>query len=342
MKRYLRKLFYGVAIATMAGSLLSCGSDEEDNTGKGLVLLALASQTDSVEDSLEVAVDSLATGLGDIEQNGVSLAHVRTEPQWIQWLQDVRLPSIVTPLAAAVERTCPAGGTVDRTIGESQTDFPSPSSTLFVRRTYDNCSVLLGRVSQNGTVQMRWENLNSTSPYVQSGTVMYRAPSLTRITGRRTAEIRGTGSTINGGDAAISHTINFTSVAGNTRNYTVNIGLTRTVTRPLASYTYTVRTPSPLTVVADLGSGTRTRTVSGTKIVEAENGQLTITLTLSSLVWDVDNCLPKTGTIDFTISGNRNGSGTITFTGASDGTGSYTYTTENGSGSGTITLTSCQ
>lgn len=338
---------------------LGCNNDDDEdnksNLWKLLILSRLSSSysessQEQIENALETGMNSISSSTGEIKQGSTSVAYIPEKMNLLQKLyqyyQDYSIKSFLfSPVYADTERTCYSGGSVSRTV-QSGTDFPSPSSSLFVKRTYDDCK--FRSFTRTGTAEILWSDLQSSSPYVTSGTVLQQGVEKDITFSRRnisyTVSTVGTGETISGGEKKIAHKITWLSSSSSSNTYTIETTLKRTGKNSSGTtiFEHNVTTPEKLNITYDSTVETRTIT-SGTEKVEHVLADFSVEFQFSDFVWDVSTCLPKSGTINFTISGSKTGSGSITFSDSttSTGSGTYTYTTSNASGDGTIYFSGC-
>lgn len=320
------------SIVVLAAIGAGCKSDEEEqNLGPAFLLLAAAGNQDEVEDTVESAMDSIADGMGELKQGGSSFA-MRDRRSYTERAADWLYARFDNSLMAATERSCAQGGSIDRTTVGA--DFPSPSDPLNVVRSYQACTFFFGW-TLNGQSELRWEGLNTVSPFVQAGATLERAPQLSLTTRRGyTVSVSGNGAVITGGTLPISHSLSWSDAD----NYSMDVTVTRTGVGPFGrGFTHTVTTPTPLAITSNIGADTRTINSGVHRIVNAQG--LTVDVTYSSVVWNLSSCRPESGTASFSYSGPRTGTGTITFNG--DGTASYEYSGTRGSGSGVVNISGC-
>jgi len=218
------------------------------------------------------------------------------------------------------------------------TSFFGSQNSGIVTRTWSNCVGDAGAFKRNGTVYLGWSSLSTITPYVQNGSILKRATSdlkMTRVSTGNYVEITGNDSSNQVNSTNANQVINWTSVSGSNRTFTLRINETRTgkTSGGATLFQHVVTTPTELTINVDTAAKTRTIT-SGTIRVQHALANFNVDTTFSSAVWDIDTCQPKSGSATVTISGSRSGSGSVTF---NNGTVTFTY---EGT-SGTLTLPGC-
>ena len=359
---FLHKSFALLLLSFVFIFSMGCNRNDDNdsrksNFGRLLLLSRLSSNSygesseAQIENALETGMSSISESTGEINQGSTSVAYIPEKTNF--WedlyyfyqdaasLQEFLLPSV----HASTERTCRSGGSVSRTV-KSGTDFPGPSASLLVSRSYDNCKFY--SITQSGATETLWTGLQSSSPYVISGTVLKQGVERNFIFSRRnisyTISTVGSGDKITGGEKKLAHTLTWSNSSSSSNNYTIETNLKRTGKDSSGNtvFEHNVTTPEKLSVSYDSTNKIRTIT-SGRKKVEHVLAGFSVEFQFDNFTWDSSSCLPKSGTINFTLSGSKTGSGSITFSDStiSTGSGTYTYNISNGSGNGTINFTGC-
>lgn len=343
-----------IVLSILTVGLGNCTNPTDNkNRNTALALFALATDTsDELENSLESAMDSLSEGMtGLTDSSGTNIAYLERDQGWLANLAESvsNLASSLlmsNSLYAASTSTCPGGGDFSRSVGTGYTDFPNPSTNLFVRNQFNNCFRYKNRLAINGSTENYWQNLSSASPYLQQNQTQLQKALQLQITNqiRNTVmETTGTGSQISNGQNQISHTYQWTNVNSSTKQYTytLNFQYRRTYRFALRTRQYDVTSPTPLTITADLQNQIRTIS-SGEHQIQNQEKTMTMTFTYNNFVWSVSSCFPNTGSVSFSYkNGTETGTGKIEFDSANPGIGSYSYTSASGTMTGKIYLSGC-
>lgn len=349
------KLFRSLVVVFLLFTL-ACQRDEEKETGSndrlfGLLLVSQAGvDTDPVATSFEQSFDSATSAMESITSDGITLARVspkNSEPQSFGLFDSLHRLTFNSELVAATysaSYNCLGGGSITRTWEASSTPFTGTGpTTVFGVREFTNCALFpTSRFTINGKRESYWDNLNTSSPYIQVGTTLDTALDRTLVDRFRgfSIQIQGTGATITGGTQKISATAEWTGVTGSTSTYAVELFEQRTATnaRGTTIFDHTITTPSAL--VHNLsGSGlSRIRTMNGQIRIQHNVLDFVTLVTLNNVVWSALDCRPSGGSATIVVSGSRTATGTVTF---ADGSATYSYSGDSGSVSGSITLKSC-
>jgi hypothetical protein len=212
------------------------------------------------------------------------------------------------------------------------------ASSLTITRTWNNCIGDGGHFKRNGIVYLGWTGLNTSSPYVQNGSVLKRATSgltITRTSTGNYVEISGNDSAHQVSGSNANQILTWSSVSGSSRTFTLHIDETRTgkSSGGTTLFRHVVTTPTDMTISVDTAASTRAITSGSIKVHHAL-ANIDVVTTFNNAVWDINTCQPKSGSATVAVSGSKSGSGNITF---NNGTVSFTY----GSASGTLTLPGC-
>ncbi|TGK19315.1 hypothetical protein EHO61_07540 [Leptospira fluminis] len=346
MSRTLLNSILAVALAVVAGIGCHKSTGSSNNAGTLLAMIAEQSQIgnavgtgmNSVTNATSGSTDGSGTGVALFSPIGAVEAVAQNKKDYSSYL--ARLFS--SPLEATVYTlNCPKGGTATRT---PQGSDLTAAATVNVVWTYSNCAFGFG-ISMNGTLENDWTGLAATATPVQNGTVLNVASSVTLSDSALGASLTESASTNSLGTGIVNpqinvaHVLSFTSATA----YTINTNITRSGTIfGKVIFSHTVTTPTPLNLSFNKGAGTRTVN-SGVQSIKHNLANFTVSLTYSSVVYSYTTCQPTSGSISFTVSGNRNGSGTVSF---NNGVATYTYTPTTASSgdkseSGTVSVRGC-
>jgi hypothetical protein len=232
---------------------------------------------------------------------------------------------------------CPGGGKVSYT--DPSTTWSSTNTSFTITRTFNECKSAGGYIQIDGTSTLECSNMRGTSGnQLQNGSTIKQIPSDKTFTNTAT----GYYMTVSGnGSNGVAHTLTwqYPPESGYDRTFTLDTNLTRRGYTPkgIKFFEHIVKTTTPYTINVKVGNS---RTIkSGTVEVSYALANITVTSTISNLVMGWSSCIPSTGSINFTVSGSRTGSGTISF---ANGQAQFTYTAASGNSiSGEFAVSGC-
>ncbi|WP_238325493.1 hypothetical protein [Leptospira inadai] len=337
-----------------------------------LAALVLSGQYDPVGESVTSALDSVSSSMEGLTGEGSSLAFSEKKGGTREALLSVlgrfwnRGFDFGELGAYNLSFQCWGGGSYKRQVTSvNGYDFIDnylvsssriPNSAFFVSKTFQDCTFLPFTSWQiEGSSEAIWSGLSGARPFIQSGSTLTIGLNRKVKSGsNRITKLTGTGSSLSFSGASPSTkqaaSISWTSVSGSSISfYTQTISILREGyigSNPL--FSHTISTPTPLQIGVDKSSSDflnwyRIWGTGTIQVVHQEEGFTATVAIISPVKWRYVDCLPKSGSISFTLSGSRNGSGTVIFSG---GKGSYSYSGtdtkgNSASGAGLIDFSSC-
>ncbi|GBF50749.1 putative lipoprotein [Leptospira ryugenii] len=240
--------------------------------------------------------------------------------------------------------TCLGGGTISRTIEASSAPFTGTGpSSFFGRRVFNDCILLrASRFLQNGNREVYWDQLATTSPYLQIGSNLKVALNRTITDRFRSISVKvvGTGERITSGNERIASQATWSAVSSSSSTYSVTITESRigSNSRGATIFDHSITTPTALVHTVSGTGSNRRRTINGSVKVSHNILKFDTLTTFKDVVWDASTCKPVSGEATVVITGSRTGGGTINF---STDSASYSYSGTSGSSSGTVEFTGC-
>jgi len=370
----MAKIILTLVIMTLIGISCNRNHNDKDNKNKGagrlLVYQTILSSRNSSSSSevgnainsstsaTSSAMSSLSDGSNAVSFNQKNPLSNPSEEKLMSAIDFI--PKLFVNSLEAVTITnqnCGAQGTYSRST--SPGDF-GVATAFLATWTYTTCQwrVTFRGISftpsftLSGTLENSWTGLSTTSPYIQSGSVLSVAPNMTYTSTERNVSVTetGNGSQTSGGSNNVAHTFTWSAYSGSfssgniASSFTLSSNLNRVgKSGNTTLFSHTITTPTSLSISMSQSNSTRTF-VSGSHSVKHNLANFTVTQTYNNMVWDYKTCQPVSGSATITVTGSRNGSGTLTITSNGVGTYSYTATTRSGSDvneTGTITFPGC-
>jgi hypothetical protein len=359
MEKNMKPLFQFTLLIILI-SQISCKrmrDDSDDKDGSRLLALLLIANSgqdaDPLATTIEQSLDSSTSAMESVTSDGASIASLKTDSgYWDKFklsMEDLFMNrDFFSPSLEAATFTstynCLGGGTISRTIEASSQPFNGTGpTTFFGKRVFTNCVLLrASRFTQGGTREVYWNNLATTSPYIQATSTLNVALNRT-ITDRLrgfSVKVTGNGATITGGSEKIAAESTWSAATSNSSTYSVNLteGRIGTNSRGATIFDHTITTPTALVHVVSGTGSSRRRTVNGSIKVAHNILKFDTLTTFKDVVWDASTCQPVSGSATVVITGSRTATGTITFTSES---ASFSYSGTSGSATGTVEFTGC-
>lgn len=366
----VRNILVAIALSSFS---IACDS-KSGGINKELLLLGAGLQNDKVGDSLTSAFDSVSTSMEGLSGEGASVAMQKRDSGIAERLTSSfermwnRGPGLGELSAYNVSFDCWGGGDYGRqtvSTGATNYDFidyildnnDKPSSSFFVSKSFQDCKFLpFTSWTIDGKAEHIWSGLSSSEPFVQTGTVLQIGidRSLENSSRGRRILTKGTGADLSYGAGTPStkqaYSLSWTSIGSGISGYSQDVSVTREgYSGENLIYSHSVTSLSSLQYGAyksgnDFTAWYRLWLSGSLQVVHSGSENFTLVTSVDDPVkWRYIDCLPKSGKVSFTISGDLNGSGSVNF---SDGNGNYTYTYTDADGntassSGSIDFSSC-
>ncbi|TGL44060.1 hypothetical protein EHQ61_19580 [Leptospira wolffii] len=374
LRSYILRLNRSILLIGSVGLFfLSCGSQQGSANKDLLLALAASGQNDKIGESLSSAFDSVSSSMEGLSGEGASVALYGEESglteRLASSLQRFWLKGPDTGLEAYdFSFDCWGGGDYQRQVvstGATNYDFidyvidhaRSPSSSFYASKTFDHCRFLpFTSWVIDGKTENIWSGLSSSQPFVQSGSSLQIGVdrTLENSSRGRKIQVTGTGATLSYGAGSPStqqaYSLTWTGVSSGISFYSQDVSVLRVgYSGADLVYSHSVTSPSSLQYGVDRSSSNplswyRLWGGGSLQVVHTGAENFTLVTTVDSPVkWKYVDCLPSSGQVSFTLSGDLTGTGVVNF---QNGVGnySYTYTDADGnskSSSGSVDFSSC-
>ncbi|TGL60427.1 hypothetical protein [Leptospira sarikeiensis] len=365
-----------IAVSLTLFSLVYCSKEDKSSKTNDLLILSLLQNKDQIAEALTSAMDPVSGSMEGLSGEGASVAIRGKRIDWSERLSSLghriwnKGPNFGELEAYNFSFNCWGGGNYQRQVSSTDSnayDFldyilngNDPSSSFLVSKEFGNCRFLpFSNWVIDGISENLWSNLSGSSPFVQDGTNLKIGVNRTIQNNFQgiSVKVTGTGTPISYAagtpttNQAYSLTWNniLTGSSPGISSYSQDVSVLREgYSGSNLLFSHQVSSTSPLQYGVDRSDSNplswyRLWSGGSLQVVHVEkNFTLTVSV-VSPVKWKYVDCLPRSGQVSFTLSGDLTGTGSISF---SNGSGNYVYTVTDSDGNtvtdqGSLDFSSC-